>query len=138
MRKGITLILLIAGLMVGVASAAGVKPDVFKGKLFAPNVILEHRVELDLSKQQFTKMKAIVLEVQTGVAEHEWDMQEAYQAVMKELNEAPIDESKVLKHAMAAMLAENQVKAKQMTMLVRLKNMLTPQQITYLEGLAER
>ena len=46
MKKGIFLVLAVASLSVGVALAAGPKEDVFKGKLFPPNVILEHRSEI--------------------------------------------------------------------------------------------
>ena len=62
-------------------------------------------------------------------------MQEAYQALMLELDKSPIDEKVVLRHADAALSAENQVKKKQMAMLVKLKNLLNDQQIAYLESL---
>ena len=134
MRKGILCLLAVAGLGMGAALAGENPGDVFQGKLFAPNVILEHRDELQLSKDQFTAIRAAVVEVQAGVAEHEWDMQEAYQALMLELDKSPIDEDKVLEHAGKALLAENQVKKKQMAMLVRLKNLLSAAQVEYLEG----
>ena len=134
MRKGILCLLAVTGLFTGAALAEQKPKDVFQGKLFAPNVILEHRDQLQLSKEQFTAIRQAVVEVQAGVAEHEWDMQEAYQALMLELDKSPIDEDKVLKHASQALLAENQVKQKQMAMLVRLKNLLTAEQIEYLEG----
>jgi hypothetical protein len=70
------------------------------------------------------------------VAEHEWDMREAYQALMLELDKTPIDETRVLEHASVAMLAENEVKKKQMVMLVRLKNLLTAEQVRYLETIS--
>ena len=134
MRKGILCLLAVAGLGMSMAVAAENLKDVFQGKLFAPNVILEHRDQLQLSKEQFKAIRAAVVEVQAGVAEHEWDMQEAYQALMLELDKSPIDEEKVLDYAGQALLAENQVKKKQMAMLVRLKNLLTADQIDYLEG----
>jgi len=134
MRKGLFLVLTVVALLVGSANAAGAKDDVFKGKLFPPNIILEHKAELDLSKAQFTKIRAAVVEVQSGVAEHEWDMQEAYQALVQELDKTPINEQRVLEYAEKALLAENQVKKKQMAMLVRLKNLLTAEQISYLES----
>lgn len=133
MKKGFFLPVVVVILGMSTALAAGPKADVFKGKLFPPNVILEHRTELDLSKAQFKAIRAAVVEVQAGVAEHEWDMQEAYQALIQELDKAPIDEERVLEHANKALLAENQVKKKQMTMLVRLKNLLTEEQVRYLE-----
>ncbi len=133
MRNGLLFLLVVASLGVGLANAAEPQKDVFKGKLFPPNVILEHQAELELSKSQFTDIRAAVVEVQAGVAEHEWDMREAYQALMQELDKKPIDEDRVLEHASTALLAENQVKKKQMAMLVRLKNLLTAEQVRYLE-----
>ncbi|MBT8089399.1 MAG: hypothetical protein KJO01_04260 [Gammaproteobacteria bacterium] len=134
MRKGLLLALTTFALLVSTALAAGPKDDVFKGKLFPPNIILQHKAELDLSKAQFTKIRAAVVEVQSGVAEHEWDMQEAYQALMLELDKAPINEQRVLEYAEMALQAENQVKKKQMVMLVKLKNLLTAEQVGYLES----
>jgi hypothetical protein len=63
-------------------------------------------------------------------------MREAYQALMLELDKTPIDETRVLEHASVAMLAENEVKKKQMVMLVRLKNLLTAEQVRYLETIS--
>ena len=133
MKKGILCLLVVASLGIGAAMAEEPR-DVFKGKLFAPNIILENRDKLQLSKEQFTAIRAAVVEVQAGVAEHEWDMQEAYQALMLELDQSPVDEDKVLEYAGTALLAENQVKKKQMVMLVRLKNLLTAEQVSYLES----
>ena len=134
MKKGNILAVAAFCLALGSAMAAGPKDDVFKGRLFPPNVILEHQAELGLSKAQFAAIKEAVVEVQAGVAEHEWDMREAYQALMLELEKAPIDEDRVLAHAEVALQAENRVKKKQMTMLVRLKNLLTAEQVSYLES----
>jgi len=134
MKKGLLCLLAIVSLAGGAALAADNPKDVFKGKLFAPNIILENRDQLNLSKEQFTAIRAAVVEVQAGIAEHEWDMQEAYQALMLELDKSPVDEDKVLEFAGRALLAENQVKKKQMAMLVRLKNLLTEEQISYLES----
>ena len=117
------------------AAMAEDKGEPFKGKLFPPDVILENQAALDLSKEQFTKIRAAVVEVQSGVAEHEWDMREAYLRLMQELDKSPIDEARVLQHAAVALSAENQVKKMQIAMLVRLKNLLTDEQIAMLEAI---
>ncbi len=108
--------------------------DVFKGKLFAPNIIMEHQQELGLSKEQFTAIRAAVVEVQANVAGHEWDLREAYQRVLADLDESPVDEEKVLQNVEAALLAENKVKQMQVAMLIRLRNLLTDEQIEYLRS----
>ncbi len=138
MNKGLLLVLTLVWLASSNSVAAEPQKDVFKGKLFAPNIILENQVELDLTKQQFTEIRAAVVEVQAGIAEYEWDMREAYQALMIELDKVPVDETEILKHANVALLAENQVKKKQMAMLVRLKNLLTAEQIAYLKSVVAK
>ncbi len=138
MRNGHSIVkILVAAVAIfslGTAVAADNKEDPFKGKLFAPNVILENQAELGLTKDQFTKIRATVVEVQGNLAEYEWDMREAYLKLMAELDESPISEDRVLELAEVALLAENQVKKQQMAMLVRLKNLLTAEQIAYLES----
>ena len=119
------------------AMAADGKDEPFKGKLFPPNVILEHKDQLNLTKQQFTDIRAAVVEVQSGVAEHEWDMAEAYQAMMAELDRETIDAVVVLEHAEAALRAENEVKKKQILMLVKLRNLLSDEQVEYLRSVTE-
>jgi len=140
MRNGIKTLLPLAGIclvLIGSAAVAqgqGAPKDVFKGKLFPPNVILEHQDELNLSKEQFSAIRAAVVEVQTNVAEHEWDLREAYQRAMADLDESPVDEEKVLKNIEAVLLAENEVKKLQVTMLIRLRNLLTDEQMEYLQS----
>ena len=135
MRTGFLIVAIVASLAVGAAQAAGPKEDPFKGKLFAPNLILENQADLNLSKQQFTEIKAAVVEVQANVAEHEWDLREAYQAVLAELDNSPIDESRVIELVNTALLAENEVKKQQVAMLIKLKNLLNDEQIAYLEDI---
>ena len=143
MRQGIknslTLLGLCLVLLSSIASAQGVgqQKDVFKGKLFAPNIILENQDALDLNKEQFTAIRAAVVEVQGSVAEHEWDLREAYMKVLADLDEVPIDEDQVMQNVEAALLAENKVKQLQVTMLIRLRNLLTDEQVQYLQGLQE-
>lgn len=134
MKKGFLIVAAFVLLAVGTVQAAGPKEDPFKGKLFAPNLILENQAHLKLSKQQFTEIKAAVVEVQANVAEHEWDLREAYQAVLAELDKSPIDEKKVIEFVNAALLAENEVKKQQVTMLIKLRNLLNDEQVAYLES----
>ncbi len=132
----IPLLLVCVSLMSSVALAQGFpgKKDVFKGKLFAPNIILEHQDELGLTKEQFTAIKAAVVEVQANVAEHEWDLRAAYMKTLASLDESPIDEEQVMKNVEAALLAENQVKQLQVRMLIRLRKLLTDEQVEYLQA----
>ena len=116
------------------AQGPGGNKDVFQDRLFAPNIILEHQDELDLTKEQFTQIRAAVVAVQANVAEHEWDLREAYQRVLADLDETPIDEDQVMQDVQAALSAENEVKKLQVGMLIKLRNLLTDEQMEYLRS----
>ena len=131
-KSSILLLCLAIVSSVGFAQGFRGKGDVFKGKLFPPKMILEHQDALDLTRDQFKAIKAIVIEVQTSVAEHEWDMRDAYRRVLSELDEIPIDENTVLENIRAVLKAENQVKLSQVTMLIKIRNLLTQEQFEYL------
>ncbi len=140
MRKGIRKFASLTGIFlvvlgsVAMAQGQGPQKDPFKGKLFAPNVILEHQDELGLSKEQFTAIRAAVVEVQGAVAEHEWDLREAYMQAMADLDESPVDENRVMESIQAALLAENEVKKLQVALLINLRNLLTDEQMEYLQS----
>lgn len=116
------------------AASANETRDIFKGKLFPPNVVLEYREQLDLSRDQYTAIRAAVVEVQTQVAEHEWDMQEAYTNVLSMLDERPLDEQEIISGVKAVLTAENSVKIAQMGMLIRIRNLLSDEQVAFLEA----
>ncbi|MDX2413049.1 MAG: hypothetical protein QNK16_11640 [Woeseiaceae bacterium] len=137
MRKKLWILAVTVCLAATTSVAQQPKGDVFQGKLFPPNVILKHQAELNLSKQQFTAIKAAVVEVQANVAEHEWDVREAYQGMMVELDRSPIDTEQVLEHVSVALKAENEVKKQQVTMLITLKNLLTDEQVAFLASVKE-
>ena len=126
-------ILLACLIFAGPVLAAGKPDDVFRGKLFPPNVIMQHQDELELSREQFTAIRSAVVEVQGSVAEHEWDLREAYRNIATELDKPEADERVVLEFAQAALRAENEVKLKQMRMLIRVRNVLNDEQIEYLK-----
>ena len=135
-RKRLSFLLICLSLLSSVAMAqdTSAKKDVFKGKLFAPNIILEHQDELGLTKEQFTAIRAAVVEVQANVAGYEWDLREAYMQTLASLDESPVDEDKVLQSVEAALLAENEVKKLQVRMLIKLRNLLTDEQIEFLKA----
>ena len=142
MRKGILMktwtVMLTAALLFASGMAQAQDKDVFKGKLFPPNVILEHQAALNLSKDQYTAIRQAVVAVQAEVAEHEWDLREAYGKVMALLDASPIDRDAVLTQVDAALAAENKVKKMQVGLLVELRNLLSEDQFRQLQELQGR
>lgn len=127
---------LLACLAFAGAAAEGQERDVFKGKLFPPNVILERQAELGLDKAQFTAIRAAVVAAQGDIAEHEWDLRTAYQNVLAELDKVPVDAERVLGYVEQALAAENEVKKRQVAMLIELRNLLSEEQFAMLKATA--
>ena len=141
MTKGLRLFALIAAcftvsaLVLAQDQRRAPQQDVFKGKLFPPNLILQHRDELELSRDQYTSIRQAVVATQSAIAEHEWDLREAYQQVLAALDESPVDRDEVLRFVDAALTAENAVKKQQVGLLVELRNLLTDEQVAHLRNI---
>lgn len=111
--------------------------DVFRGKLFAPEHILEHREALDLSREQYSAIRAAVVETQSGIAGYEWDLTEAYQKLLTALDASPIDADEANRYVEQALDAENEVKKAQVRLLVNLRNLLSEEQVVKLRRLTQ-
>ena len=99
MSKGISLLAVLCIVCLSVSALAqqqGPQQDPFRGKLFAPNVILDHRADLDLTDEQMQAIRDAVVAARGEIAEHEWDLREAYQQVLADLDASPVDEDTVL------------------------------------------
>ena len=137
MSKGISLLAVLCIVCLSVSALAqqqGPQQDPFRGKLFAPNVILDHRADLDLTDEQMQAIRDAVVAARGEIAEHEWDLREAYQQVLADLDASPVDEDTVLANVEKALLAENEVKKRQVALLIQLRNLLTDEQIAYLQS----
>jgi Spy/CpxP family protein refolding chaperone len=118
----------------GLALADPPAADPIGDRLFPPDFILEHQDVLGLDEPT---RKAIVAEVQTfqtTAVKLQWDLKTDGDALAKALDATKIDEAKVLALADKVMALEHDLKRAHLTLLVRLKNALTPAQQAKLRG----
>jgi len=78
---------------------------------------------------------ASIDETQSKFIDLQWDLKEAGETMAQMLQQTPIDEHRVLEQADKVMGLEHQIKTIQLTMLIRIKNALTPEQIAQLRQL---
>jgi len=95
-----------------VPGAAG-EGDPFAAYLFPPERVMSHSLELGLDDAQKTAIKNEVQNVQGKFVD---------------LQEKPVDETKVLAEVDRILALEKDIKKMQVTLLVRVKNILTPAQ----------
>lgn len=103
--------------------------------LFPPDLIMAHQDALALQEKQRATIKSEVLKAQPKFMEIQWEMGEETQKMVALLRATPVDEMKVLERADRIMALEREVKRAHLSLLIRLKNMLTPDQVKKLEQL---
>lgn len=106
--------------------------DPFNKRLLPVELVMSFRNEIDLSAAQHDQIGKLVVQVQQSVAEKQWQMQSDYFALIEALDETMIDEAVAIKLAKSAVDAENAIKIEQIRLLIRLRNLLTPEQVDFL------
>jgi len=103
--------------------------------LIPPDLIMARASGIALTDAQSAAIKNEIRQTEKKFIDLQWDMQDESRKMEQLLQQSPIDESKVLERADKVMAVEREMKRAQLTMLVRLKNLLTPAQVTKLNTL---
>ena len=103
--------------------------------LIPPELVMEHAQEIALTDAQSAAIRNEVRTTQKKFIDLQWDVQDESGRMIQLLQQSPVDEAKVLERADKVMALEREMKRAQLTLLVRLKNLLTPAQIAKLNAL---
>ena len=100
--------------------------------LIPPDLVMTQAERIGLTDKQRTSIKSEVQKTQAKFIDTQWDLQEATGKMTTLLQQTPVDETKVLEQADKIMALERDMKRAQLTLLVRIKNLLTAEQIAKL------
>lgn len=103
--------------------------------LFKPEMIMQFSNKLDLSEQQQDILKSELKSTQSAIFDIKWQLNEENEKLKAILKSTPIDEAQMLEQSDRVMELEHQIKRTHLTLLARLKNMLTTEQIQMLRKL---
>jgi Spy/CpxP family protein refolding chaperone len=110
-------------------------PDPLTEHLFPPELVMAHQKAIDLSDAQKTYIRAELLKAQTRFTELQWQLQDAMEALVLLLKQSAADESQVMSQLDKVLSSEREIKRTQISLLVRIKNKLTPDQQAHLQRL---
>lgn len=133
--------LFIALLFLSISAFAQQPPpndDPIGRQLFPPEMVMGHQEELGLQEKQRTAIRSEVHKVQSRFVDLQWQLSEDTEKMASLLRSTPIDEAKVLEQADKVMAQEREVKKMQLSLLVRIRNLLTPEQIAKLQEIRRR
>ena len=110
-------------------------PDPLGENLFPPELVMAHQKAIDLSDAQKTSIRAELLKAQTRFTELQWQLQDAMEGLVSLLKQPSADESEVMSQLDKVLTSEREIKRTQISLLVRIKNKLTPEQQAHLQKL---
>ena len=108
--------------------------DPIAKNVFPPELVMQYGQEIGLDDRQRTTIRDNVQKVQAKFLDLQWDLQEQSQKLVRLLQAKPVDETAVLAEADKVLALEREIKRAQISLLVKIKNLLTePQQAKLLE-----
>ena len=122
-------------LLLSFATAAFAQEDPIGQQLFPPELIMAQSQKLHLDDKQRTTIKNEVQRAQSKFFDLQWQLKEASDTMVDLLQQTPVDEARVLDQADKVMGLEHDIKKIHLSMLIRIKNALTPEQIAQLKQL---
>ena len=133
----VALILLAAA--VAVAESPPAPPqDPLAPYVFPPDLVMRYASEIGLDERQRAAVKDAVVKLQGHVLEVQWDVQAESEKMSRLLQASPVDETALLAQADKVMGLEREVKRAHLSLLVRIKNLLTDAQRAKLAELRRR
>jgi len=108
-----------------------------ESRLFPAELVMEHVADIALTRAQQDAITKELDKSQAELVSLQWDLGQEKDKLVKILDDAKVDEGKSRQAATALMQRENAIKASHLGLLVRIKNILTPEQQNKLRTIRE-
>jgi Spy/CpxP family protein refolding chaperone len=135
MKTALLFLLLIAPLSVVAQQAPPPDNDPIGRYLIPPELVMSQSEQIGLNEKQRATIKGEIQKMQAKFIDAQWDLQEQTGRMTQLLQQSPADEAKILEQADKIMALEREIKRAHLTLLIRIKNALTQEQIAKLEAL---
>jgi len=103
-------------------------PDPVGEHLFPPELIMAHQEAIGLTADQKTYIRDEIRKAQGQFSDLQWQLQDAMEALGSLLKHNPVDEQVALAQLDKVLATEREIKRTQISLMVRIKNKLTPEQ----------
>jgi Spy/CpxP family protein refolding chaperone len=106
--------------------------------LFPPELVMQYQQAIGLGEEQKNLIKAEVQKAQTRFTELQWPLHKEVETMISLVKEPKTDEQQVLTQLDKILELEREIKRTHFTMVVRIKNSLTPEQQARLREIKNR
>jgi len=96
--------------------------------LFPPEVVMQHQQDIALRPEQRAAITKAIQEFQNKVVDLQWKMQDQSQRLVTLLEKPTVDQAAALTQVDEVLGVEREVKRAHITLLIQIKNTLSPEQ----------
>ena len=122
----------------GSAQATLEEGDPLAAVLFEPELIMQHRRAVNLTDEQRDAITRLIEELQGRVVGLQWQLLDEMQALSEILEGPRVDLDRAMDRMGEVLDIEGEIKRRHLELLIRIKNVLTPEQQDELTRLRER
>ena len=112
-------------------------PDDWGRNFFPPELVMQHQSEIGLQDSQRTALTSAIQQAQSKFMDVQWKLSAEGEKMGRLLQGPQVDEAQVLEEVDRILALEREIKRAQISLMVRIKNTLTPEQQAKLAKLAE-
>jgi Spy/CpxP family protein refolding chaperone len=95
---------------------------------FPPELVMSHQQAINLSESQRTSIRTLMLDAQKTFVSAQFKMSAEVEKLQGLIADSPVDEARVLEEVDRVLGVEREIKREQLSLMIRLKNLLTQQQ----------
>jgi Spy/CpxP family protein refolding chaperone len=106
----------------------GPPPDDFGRNFFPPELVMQHQSEIGLQDSQRAALASAIQQAQSKFTDVQWKLSAEGEKMGRLLQPAQVDETQVLEEVDRILVLEREMKRTQISLMVRIKNTLTPAQ----------
>ena len=103
-------------------------PDDFGRNLFPPELVMQHQTEIGLQDSQRATLTSALQQAQAKFTDTQWKLSAEGEKMSRLLQGPQVDEAQVLEEVDRILALEREIKRAQISLMVRIKNTLTPAQ----------
>jgi Spy/CpxP family protein refolding chaperone len=139
MKQALLVLSLVAlGPSVAAAQAARPPEDVLARYLYAPELVLDNQQAINLSDRARLTIQEAVMDAQQRFMGLQFMMSKETETLKNLLRSGTVDSAAVLKQIDQMLGVEREVKRTQLSLMIKIKNTLTPQQQATLDQIRAR
>ena len=106
----------------------GPAPDDFGRNFFPPELVMQHQSEIGLQDAQRAALSSAIQQAQAKFTDVQWKLSAEGEKMGRLLQPTQVDEAQVLEEVDRILALERELKRTQISLMVRIKNTLTPAQ----------